>query len=267
VRLAVANRQKLWPSIAALLIFLNGCGTNDTVLEEIVEKIYTIEPSANVSIGNRDGAVLIYGSDGNELQVRAAKKAYSYDRLNQIEIDVLTQPGAVSVSTKFPSQPKWVMSDRSGTVDYTIVVPASATISALDLNAGEIVLDSVQGREVHAHLGDGRIFARNCFTNLDLTMKRGTLELSYDWWEEKKFLARVNLAQGNALVRLPSESAFHLFLEAAHGQISNDFNNVPISNNPSARGMKIDQIINGGSSATIQIRIDKGNIKIAEANP
>ena len=37
--------------------------------------------------------------------------------------------------------------------------------------------------------------------------------------------------------------------------------------NSSAQKMKIDQIINGGGSATIQIRVDKGDIKIAEANP
>jgi hypothetical protein len=37
--------------------------------------------------------------------------------------------------------------------------------------------------------------------------------------------------------------------------------------NSSAPEIKIDQIINGGGSATIEIRVDKGNIKIAEANP
>ncbi len=31
--------------------------------------------------------------------------------------------------------------------------------------------------------------------------------------------------------------------------------------------MKIDQIINGGGSATIKVRVEKGDIKIAEANP
>jgi hypothetical protein len=31
--------------------------------------------------------------------------------------------------------------------------------------------------------------------------------------------------------------------------------------------MKIDQIINGGGTATINVRVDKGDIKIAEANP
>ena len=45
----------------------------------------------------------------------------------------------------------------------------------------------MRGREVRARLGDGRIFARNCFTNMDLTVNRGTLTLAYDWWEEEKF--------------------------------------------------------------------------------
>ena len=47
----------------------------------------------------------------------------------------------------------------------------------MDLHAGEVLLDTIRGPELHARLNDGRIFARNCFTNLDLTMNRGTLTL------------------------------------------------------------------------------------------
>jgi hypothetical protein len=247
---------------------LNGCGSADNrVLEEISETVYTVKANASISIQNRDGAVLVYGSDANEMRVRAVKKAYSRERLNQMTIDISTKPGVVSVITKFPPQPKWALSDRSGTVDYTIVVPASASICALNLNAGEVLLDAIRGREVRARLSDGRIFARNCFTNLDVTMDRGTLALSYDWWEEEKFLARATMLQGNAWVWLPSDAAFHLLAEAAHGKIANDFNDFPIPANRSGKGMNIDQIINGGGSATIKVRIEKGNIKIAEANP
>ena len=249
-------------------MLLNGCGSADNrVLEEISEKAYTVEPRANISIQNRDGVILVYGSDGNEMRVRSIKKAYSRKRLNQIAINVSTKPGAVSITAKFPPQPKWALSDHSGTVDCTIVVPATASISALELNAGEVLVDSMHGREVHARLGDGRIFARNCFTNLDLTMNRGTLTVGYDWWEQGKFSAHVNVGQGNASVFLPTDAGFHLVARAAHGKIANDFNNVPLTANSSAREMKIDQIINGGGSATIQVRVDKGNIKIAEANP
>jgi len=249
-------------------MLLNGCGgAENRVLEEVVEKVHPVNASANISIHNRDGAVMVYGSNANEMRVRCVKKAYSRERLNQIAIDVSTKPGAVSVITKFPPQRKWALSDRSGTVDYTIVVPATASISALDLNAGEVLLDAMRGREVRARLSDGRIFARNCFTNVDLSMNRGTIMLSYDWWEEEKFSAKAAIAQGNAWVFLPSDAAFQLVAEAAHGKIANDFNDVPISTASSARQVKIDQIVNGGGSATINVRVDRGDIKVAEANP
>ena len=249
-------------------MLLSGCGRADNrVLEEIVEQVYTVEPGANISIHNYDGAILLYGSDVNEVRVRSLKRAYSHERLNQIGIDVSTKPDAISITAKVPPQPKWAFWDHSGTVDCTIVVPATASISALDLNAGEVFLDSMRGPEVRARLNDGRIFARNCFTNLDLTVNRGTLALSYEWWQEEKFSAQATMIQGNAWVWLPSEAAFHLLARAAHGKIANDFNNVPLTANSSAREMKIDQIFNGGGAATINVRVEKGEIKIAEANP
>jgi hypothetical protein len=267
MRTRAVHWQKLWPIVAAVLMLLNGCGANKTVLEEIVEQVYTVEPNTDLSIHNRDGAVLVYGSDGNELHVRSTKKAYSRERLKQIAIDVSTKPGAVSVTAKFPPQTRWALSDHSGTVDCTIVVPATANITALDLNSGEVLVDSMRGREVHGWLRNGRIFAQNCFTNLDLTMDRGTLTLSYDWWQQEVFSADVRVAQGNAWIFLPTDAAFRLLAHSAHGNIVNDFNNIASSRSSSARGTNIDQIINGGGSATIQIRLGKGNIKIAEANP
>ena len=114
-------------------MLLNGCGSpNPGVLEEVVEKVYPVEPNANVSIQNRDGAILVYGSDVNGVRVRSLKRAYSQERLNQIAVDISTKPGGVSIMTKFPPQPRWAFSDRSGTVDHTIVLPATASISALD---------------------------------------------------------------------------------------------------------------------------------------
>ena len=244
---------------------LNGCGNaNHRVLEEVVENVYPVEPNVNVTIQNRDGAILVYGSDVNEVRVRSLKRAYSQERLNQIAVDVSTKPGGVSIVTKFPPQPKWAFSDHSGTVDCTVVIPATASVSALDLHAGEILLDSMRGPEVRARLNDGRIFVRNCFTNLDLTMSRGTLTHAYDWWELKKFSAQVNLGQGNAWIFLPTEAAFRLVAYISHGKIANDFDDVPLTANSP---IKVDQIINGGGSATIQVRVDKGDVKIAEANP
>src|SRR5437899_10923383 len=97
--------QKLWSIVAALPMLLNGCGANKTVLEEIVEQVYTVAPNIDLSIHNRDGAVLVYGSDGNELSVLSTKKEYSRERLNMIAVDVSTTHGAVSDTAKSAPQP------------------------------------------------------------------------------------------------------------------------------------------------------------------
>jgi len=233
------------------------------VLEETFEQFYAISPSAKITINNEDGAVLVYGSNVNEMRVHAVKKAYSRARLAQIAVSVDLKPGSVSIATKFPPKPKWGLFDRSGTVDYTIVVPATTDVSNLDLDAGEILLDGMRGRTTRARLGEGRMLARNCFTNLDLAVRRGNLIMSYDWWEQSKFSVEAGIAQGNAWAYLPSDAAFHLLAKAV-GKISSDFESTAPASNA---GMQIDALVNGGGDATIKVRVAKGNIKIVESNP
>ena len=212
--------------VAVLLLSLAGCGSeSSSVLEETFEQLSTVQPNTDISIQNHDGAVLVYGSNTNELQIHATKKAYSRTRLKEIAIDVSVQPTSVSITTKLPPKPKWALFDRSGTVDYTIVVPASAHISQLRLDAGELLVDGMHGRSVHAWLGDGRMIARNCFTNIDLALRRGNLTLSYDWWQPESFSVQANIARGNAWAFLPSNAVFHLLARATHGKLASDFDN------------------------------------------
>src|SRR2546430_6632578 len=216
--------------VAVLLLSLAGCGSeSNSVLEETFERLHTVQPNTDISIQNHDGAVLVYGANTDELQVYATKKAYSRMRLKEIAIDVSVQPTSVSIDTKFPPRPRWALFDRSGTVDYTIVVPAAASISQLRLVAGEVLVDGMRGPSVHAWLGDGRMLAHNCFTKIDLVLQRGNLTLSYDWWEHETFSVHANIAQGNAWAFLPSASAFHLVAETAHGTIANDFDNLAVA--------------------------------------
>jgi hypothetical protein len=188
-------------------------------------------------------------------------------QLKRIAIDVSVQPTSVSINVKSPPRPRWAFFDRSGTVDCTIVVPATTNISQLSLNAGEVLVDGMRGRSVHAKLGDGRMIVHNCFTDTDLALKRGNLTVSYEWWERATFSIQANITQGNAWAFLPSEAAFHLVAETAYGRITNDFDDPPVPRPTSAEATKIDMLARGGGKAAIKMRTLNGDIKIMEENP
>ena len=265
MRRGAVSRQVLRLILIASVALLTGCNSaTNEVLEETFEQSYAVSPSSKITINNGYGAVFVYGSNVNEMRVHAVKKAYSRARLAQIAVSVDLKPGSASITTKFPPKPKWGLFDRSGTVDYTIVVPANVDISEVHLDAGEIFLDGMRGPTTRAWLGEGRMFARNCFTNLVLALRRGNLIVSYDWWEQRRFSVEANIAQGSAWAYLPSDAAFHLLAKAGEGKISSDFESAAQA---SARGMQIDALVNGGGDATIKVSVAKGNIRIVESNP
>ena len=268
MRSPLTKSRNLPPFVAVLLLSLVGCGSeSDPVLEETFERLYTIQPTVDITIQNRDGAVLVYGSNTDEMRVHATKKAYSRMRLKQIAIDVSVQLSSVSINVKRPPKLKWALFDRSGTVDCTIVVPATANISQLRLDAGEVLVDGMHGPSVHAWLGDGRMIAHNCFTDADLALQRGNLSISYDWWDPGTFSVQANIAQGNGWAFLPSEAAFHLVAETAYGRIGNDFDDPAVARPVFAEAAKIDMLVNGGGKAAIKVGTTNGDIKIVEANP
>lgn len=253
--------------VVLLLLSLADCRPeSDGVLEETFEQLYPIQPNTDLSIQNGDGAILVYGSNINEIRVQATKKAYSRMQLEGIAIDVSVQPTSVSINVKIPPKPRWAFFDRSGTVDCTIVVPATTNVSQLSLEAGEVLVDGMRGN-VHARVGDGRMIVHNCFTDTNLALKRGNLTISYEWWERGTFSIQADITQGNAWAFLPSEAAFHLVAETAYGRITNDFDDPPVARPTSAEATKIDMLVRGGGKAAIKMRTADGDIKIMEENP
>jgi hypothetical protein len=267
VRSPLTKAPKFRQIVVVLLLSLAGCGSeSDRVLEETFERLYTIQPNTDMTIQNGDGAVLVYGSNTNEMQVHATKKAFSPTRLKEIAIDVSVQPSSVAIKVRFRPKPTWALFDRSGTVDCTIVVPATTSISQLRLDAGEVSVDGMRGRSLHAWLGDGRMFAHNCFGDVDLALQRGNLTISYDWWEHGTFSVQANVAHGNAWAFLPSDAAFRLVAETLHGKLVSDFDDTAAQTAPGG-AKKIDTLVHGGGKAAVKMRTANGEIKIVEANP
>jgi len=264
----VTGRTIRVASMSILSCLLLGCRpAGDVTLEEMIDHVYPVEVTATLSVRNRDGSIRVYaaGNETREVRVEAIKKAYSAARLKAISVQVSAKPNSISVETIYPPDSAIGFSDRSATVDYVIVVPQTIRISRLELANGEVQLDGMRSEEAHAQLGSGRLFAHNCFGNLDLNLKSGNLAIAYEWWEELEFSIRATIQDGNAFAYIPTDAAFHLIAHTATGKIANDFSEKedrraePIN--------KIDMAVNGGGKTTLQVETQDGNVKIAEHNP
>ena len=254
-------------AIGVALLFASCHRDGDRTLEEMIDHSYPVDATATLSIANRDGSIRVYGAgaETHDVRVEAIKKAYSRERLEAISVNIAAQRDSITITTTYPDDPRFGLSDRSGTVDYVIVVPQSMRIAKLDLANGEVLVEGIRSDQARIKLGNGRLFAHNCFGNLELALHTGNLAIVYEWWEEQEFAIRATIQDGNAFAYIPSEAALHVIAHTATGKIANDFaekedrHPEPIN--------KVDMLVNGGGQTIFQFENQDGNIKISEHNP
>src|SRR3954464_5884560 len=135
-------------------------------LEEVVQQKYEEDADATLSVQNIDGSIRVYASDQPMISTEAFNKAYNRERLQGIVVEVQASRTGVAITTSFPPR-KSALSDRSGTVDYVIVVPQTAKITQLELVNGEILVEGLRrGGSAKAHLANGWLGSHNCFGDI-----------------------------------------------------------------------------------------------------
>jgi len=254
-------------ALSALALFsLGGCNSApDQLLEQTVEQTVKVEPNASISIRNTDGSIYIYGSAGDQLQIRAKKKAYRQDRLDKISVNIKSQPDLVSIDTVYPPKAKFSFSDRSGTVDYVITLPQTCSISHADLSNGDIAVQGMRGKVVRTSLVDGRLSERNCFSDVQALVGNGSLDVIYDWWEKTRVALDAKIVSGDTRAFIPGKASFHLVVGTSTGNISNDF-----AEQADRRGQKItklDAFVGAASDSEIKLQATSGDIRIAKTSP
>lgn len=249
--------------IALACLLLSACGEPEEAREQTFDRTYSVEPTTSIRVVNGDGSIRIYGAAATTLRVQALERAYAQERLDKIDIKVSIQPGHVSITTDFPPKPKWGLGDRSGTVDYSIVVPQTATLDQVELSTGEILIEEMRSKRAQTHLATGRVFLHNCFGNVHATIDNGPLALIYDWWERIPFSVEAKSVNGGAWAAIPGNAAFHLLSQTRTGKIVSDFAVPGQRNNEPIR--KIDNSIGGNPTARLSIDVEDGNIRIFKA--
>jgi hypothetical protein len=228
-------------------------------VEEIVEQKYDLDPDATLSVANTDGSIRVYGADVPAITIQAIKKAYTSERLQGIIVDVRATRNSVTIATTFPPR-KNALSDRSGTVDYIIVVPQGIRITQLDLVNGELLVEGLRGGSASAHLVNGWLGGHNCFADLNLSLETGRLDVAYDWWENQRFSVKASSTRGNMRALLPSDASISLSATALEGRVANGFDTKKTNSGDVIHSVAT--VIGTDAEASISLEAGRGNIRI-----
>jgi hypothetical protein len=258
----------IWPSATTLfvativLLCSESAASAIEPLEENVEQRFEVDGDVTVSVENTDGSIRVYAANEPVVRFLAIKKAYNAERLAGIVVDVKASRNRIAITTSFPPR-KNALSDRSGTVDYIIVVPPTARITQLELVNGELLVDGLRGGSATAHLVNGWLCGHNCFADLNLTLETGRIDLAYDWWENDKVSVKAASTRGNVRAILPSDCSVMLNATARQGRIANGF-----AEKKSSDGIvhSISTVIGPEADAAISLEAGRGNIRIEKMN-
>ena len=254
------NNSRLLALVLSSAIAFAGNAAVAAVAEETVENTYSVAEKANITVKNADGRIQVYGWEENEIKVTAFKRAFTKERLDAIEINVEIADDTALIDTIYPPAPEGsITADRSGTVEYILLVPQYATIAKLELTNGEIVVEGMRGASINARVGNGKLQLRNCFAPTQVSLTKGIMELFFNWWEDTGCSYRAELADGNMLVSLPGTAALRIDAASTTGRVDNRFSDEA---DRGADGPTLDLQLGYDSGSILELRTTSGNIQI-----
>jgi hypothetical protein len=250
--------MKRWIFALVALACSNALGKQ--ALEHIEQRTYPVVPNVRLSFRLTDGTVHLYGSDEPAIKITAIKKAYTQERLDAIQVNVTLNGDEAVIDTVMPPKaPGLSTADRSGTVDYTLLVPQTCTITRLEVVNGEIIVEGMRGEGLSASLTNGRIRAVNCFTPTDLSLGSGGLDVYYFWWEQRSFPVEIQSRNADIRVALPASSAASFDAATRNGWIRNQFDP---ERQQEGTAQTLEWILGLDPTSEIKLRAQNGNIRI-----
>jgi DUF4097 and DUF4098 domain-containing protein YvlB len=200
--------------------------TNEQVTEEFHQS-YPLSADGRISLENINGSVRVISWDRNEVKVDAVKRAYTRERLAEAKIEVSANTNSIYIKTDYPDSNLTFTDDTDrrrnnpATVEYTLTVPRSARLDAIELINGGLDISGVAG-DVRASSINGRVVARGLMGEAKLSTINGRLEAIFDRLDATKPITLTSV-NGSVTLTIPSDANAELKATTVHGGISNDF--------------------------------------------
>src|SRR5882672_4659562 len=203
----------LWLSVQT------GAAFSKARVQKEFHQTYALAATGQVRLDNLNGKVRITAWDRPEVKVDAIKLAETEAGLEDVKIEIDSNPDQIRIHTKYPSL-KWSLWKRnnSAIVDYDIKVPSHAGLEEIKNVNGRIEIEGVHGR-VHAATVNGSLVAEGLVADADLGSVNGAVLSAFDNLDEVKH-ASLKTVNGRVSVTLPTDANAEISAHTLNGRIS-----------------------------------------------
>lgn len=221
---------------------------------------YPLDDGGRVSLDNVNGDITITGGSGDTVEITAVKRAGTQEYLDDIEVIITALDDHVRIETKQPdSQGGWMSwgKDTSGSVTYTLSVPAAVNLDSIESVNGGIDISGVTGL-VRAETVNGKVKASGLVSNARFDTVNGGITAEFDTLGSGQTVS-CETVNGRITLELPADAAATVKAETVNGGI--DGKEFGLSTNKGFVGRDLEGTI-GDGGARVSLDTVNGAIRL-----
>jgi putative adhesin len=224
-----------------------------TISNEVFVKTLPLPAGGSFVLENVNGSVQVEGWDRDEVEVRAVKStATDWRDLDQVKIDVETNPGEVAVHTRYPKG-----QGAQVAVEYHIRVPYRVLLGSVETVNGSVVVKGVEGSGALRSV-NGNVEVTNSSGRFNAKTTNGDLRLELNELLDGGPMD-IETVNGSVVLGLPSNARANLKVLSMNGDVTSE---VPVTSTaapPAARAFRAHMGTGGGD---ISVRTVNGGIHL-----
>ena len=230
-------------------------------LVEELHKTFPLNTDGQIQLDNVNGKIRVVAWDRAEVQLDATKRAGTQDDLENLKIEIDSQPTRLTVHTKLPKRSAWRWKGPSASVDYELKVPARARLDEIESVNGSVHIEGLQG-DVHASSVNGRMTAKALGANCRLETVNGRVEAGFTSLEHVQIVS-LKAVNGKVDLTLPAAADVQVRATTVNGSISGTSDLKPVRNWPT--GSQLNGQLGAGTTK-VKVETVNGSIHLQQSN-
>ncbi len=227
---------------------------------ETQEFSYQISESGRLSLENVNGDIFIVGGEGDEVLIKAHKKANNQETLDKIDIIITADADHIRIETKHPKSSGWHWSKSSkGSVRYELSVPSGIELNTIETVNGSVDIGGMDS-VVKAETVNGDLNINGLSADVNLETVNGSIKAEFDVLGDGQRVS-ADTVNGKIVFRLPADASARVSAETVNGSI--DCDDFGLKASKGFVGKDLHGEI-GGGAARLSLDTVNGSIKIVQ---